>query len=302
MFNKQPASKRPEKPRIVNPGKILIVCEGERTEPNYFKWWEKQINDLKSIYFKSQGGNHYLDIQVDESPNFVIDGTGKNTVSLVTHAIDEAKKSYGKGIDYTSVWCVFDRDSFEENFGPAVKLCETHNKTEYTFKMFAAYSNEAFELWYLLHFDYIDAAISRKEYQRMLTDRIKKLTSNKKFEYAKNDPNMYNILYKQQGTAIRNAKKLLAQYENREDYHNHNPCTTVYKLVEELNRHLCDFRNKVAPEHKLLLDEICEEKIKKGSGCCICTREKTKEKTNCSGFITPTETFEPAIKGEDDLS
>lgn len=298
----RPESKRGDKSRSINPGKILIVCEGERTEPNYFKWWAKQINALKSTYVKSQGGNHYLDIQVDEPPKFVIDGTGRNTVSLVEYAIEEAEKAYGKGLDYTSVWCVFDRDSFKENFGPAIELCETHSKIEHTFKMFAAYSNEAFELWYLLHFDYIDAAISRKEYQRMLTDRIKKLTSNKKFEYAKNDPNMYDILYKQQGTAIHNAKMLLGQYENRKDYHDHNPCTTVYKLVEELNRHLCDFRNKVAPTHKLLLDEICGEKIKKGSGCCICTREKTKEKTNWSGFITSTETFEPAIKGEDDLS
>ena len=38
-----------------------------------------------------------------------------------------------------------------------------------------------------------------------------------------------------QEQAIKNAKALKARYED-EDYASHKPCTTVYKLVEELNK------------------------------------------------------------------
>jgi hypothetical protein len=48
---------------------------------------------------------------------------------------------------------------------------------------------------------------------------------------------MYDDLLSLQSKAIKNAKKLLLSY----DPHNpeaDNPCTTVFKLVEELNKNL----------------------------------------------------------------
>ena len=47
---------------------------------------------------------------------------------------------------------------------------------------------------------------------------------------------MYQLL-KEHGSvenAIRNTKILTEQYEERQDYANHNPCTMVYRLIEEL--------------------------------------------------------------------
>lgn len=47
---------------------------------------------------------------------------------------------------------------------------------------------------------------------------------------------MYSLL-KEYGSienAIRNAKRLAENYETRVDYANHNSCTMVWKLVEEL--------------------------------------------------------------------
>lgn len=46
-----------------------------------------------------------------------------------------------------------------------------------------------------------------------------------------------NRLLKEYGSldgAIRNAKALAETFHGREDYANHNPCTMVYRLVEEL--------------------------------------------------------------------
>ncbi len=62
----------------------------------------------------------------------------------------------------TRLWCVFDKDSFsDDNFNQAKKLAENNN-------IRPAYSNEAFELWYLLHFGYHQAATSRNDMAKQI--------------------------------------------------------------------------------------------------------------------------------------
>ena len=109
---RRPPNRRPR-------SRFLIVCEGERTEPNYFRGFRlsAKVADIR--------------------------GLGANTVSLVRETI--VLRDAG---DYDSVWCVFDRDSFPlQNFNRALQLAEQNGIN-------VAYSNEAFEIWYLLHFHY----------------------------------------------------------------------------------------------------------------------------------------------------
>ena len=56
------------------------------------------------------------------------------------------------------------------------------------------------------------------------------------FRYEKNSEQMYALLKKHgsQEDAIRNAKRLAKRFDGRKDYANHNPCTMVSALVEEL--------------------------------------------------------------------
>lgn len=175
---------------------FLIVCEGEKTEPNYFTSFRvpKRIFDVYGI--------------------------GANTESLVRQTIAIRDN---QGTAYDEVWCVFDRDSFPlENFNNALVLAE-NNDIE------VAYSNEAFEIWYLLHFHYHDSATGRDRYKAMLTERLG-------FRYKKNDPAIYDHLEPMQDAAIKNAKKLEKSYPRlRPGYDN--PCTRVYKLVEKLKAH-----------------------------------------------------------------
>ena len=95
----------------------------------------------------------------------------------------------------------------------------------YGFKV--AYSNESFELWYILHFEYLIAGINRKKY-------IKKLSKVLGEKYKKNSSKMYDILLSKKNTAIKNAKKLFKIHLglNPADM---KPSTTVHLLVEELN-------------------------------------------------------------------
>ena len=173
--------------------RFLIVCEGEKTEPNYF-------NSFRV-------------------PGVVIDvrGIGQNTVRLVKRAIKLMEED-----DYDQVWCVFDRDIFPlKNFNAALRLAEKHG-------IKVAYSNEAFELWYVLHFNYHQSATARHLYVGMLNDLLG-------VPYEKNRLDMYEQLEGKQEKAIRNAERLLQNYDPPDPARN-NPSTTVHLLVQELNR------------------------------------------------------------------
>jgi len=218
IFHKKKAGqlKRERKSLKEYKNSILIVCEGEQTEPNYFKKFP--VANIRVVTI----------------------GIGTSNITLIENAIDIWKTKADEGKYFESLWCVFDRDDFPQaNYNQAFKNISTegnrlnrryHKKTGRKIKVNIAYSNEAFELWYLLHFNYIDSALSRSQYQSMLSKRMKR-------KYIKNNPDMYRLLNEYQQTAIENAKKLEINIEGASK-HNHNPSTTVYKLVEELNSYL----------------------------------------------------------------
>ncbi len=193
----------------------LIVCEGEATEPNYFEGLKQDLpKGVLTAY------------QID------IEGTGRNTRSLVDEAL-RLKTAYEKNTTrpVDKLWVVFDRDSFVANeFNNAIVRCAQNTPV-----IGCAWSNEAFELWYLLHFHYYNNAISRKDYQDLIEENLRPFLGEE-YRYQKNSIEMYALL-KEYGSiedAIRNAKNLERNFAGRQDYANHNPCTMVYKLVEEL--------------------------------------------------------------------
>ena len=93
----------------------LIVCEGTKTEPNYFVEAVNEIN--KNIEDK-----YKLKVNVI--------GTGKNTVSLVKSVEDlqvELDKYNNRLIPYSKIFVVFDKDSFsDKNFDEAINMCQTN--------------------------------------------------------------------------------------------------------------------------------------------------------------------------------
>lgn len=193
----------------------LIVCEGEATEPNYFE-------GLKQDLPKGALTSYQIDIE----------GTGRNTQSLIDEAIRlkmEYEKNTTRSVD--DLWVVFDRDSFAANdFNNAINRCAASKPL-----IKCAWSNEAFELWYLLHFHYYQNGMSRQQYQGLIEENLRPFLGQE-YRYEKNSKEMYDLL-KEYGSidiAIRNAERLVENYEGRYDYANHNPCTIVYKLVEEL--------------------------------------------------------------------
>lgn len=188
--------------------RVLIVCEGEKTEPNYFgsidKRLPKGLIELK------------------------ISGIGDNTINVVESAMTIRGEAATKGHPYDHVWAVFDRDSFPpERFNEAVFLADRENIN-------CAYSNEAFELWYLLHFEFYNTAISRHDYISRLENFIGE-------RYQKNQPDMFERLegLGSQVNAINWAKQLEQRYDGLNPSLE-NPVTKVYKLIEFLNTYMTE--------------------------------------------------------------
>lgn len=191
--------KRSVDTRDQNP-KILIVCEGEKTEPNYFKAFRIPTKKVKVI---PAGMVH-------------------------DRVVEEAIRLKGE-LQAEIAWAVFDSDDnndpkIKQNIQRAFEIAANNNIN-------IAFSNEAFELWYILHYDYLDSGISRNDYCTILTK--KRINGNK---YEKNDPTMYDFLLDKQSTAIRNSKRLFEQCVNKQNYYREKPITSVFELVEELNK------------------------------------------------------------------
>lgn len=129
---------------------------------------------------------------------------------------------------FDRVWVVFDKDDFTD-FNEAIKLAAS-----YSFQ--SAWTNEAFELWYFLHFQYLDAGISRHDYIEKLQSEIRKHPEYENYEYKKNDASVYKMLTTigNEDLAKRYAERLRSFFEGDEDYKEHKPCTTVDLLVMEL--------------------------------------------------------------------
>lgn len=196
---------------------ILIVCEGENTEPSYFNQFRLSTATVRPV------------------------GEGYNTISLVNRAIQLDNES-----QYDQVWCVFDADpkpdnpEHAKNFNDAVKLAEK--------KHFGiAYSNQAFEYWLILHFDdHQGGGMHRRDYNDKINDLLKPFdvtydgNGNKKV-----NEDFFELLdgidsktkKKRIDLAITRAKRNFNQFDHTNPAKEESS-TTVFKLAEELIRHL----------------------------------------------------------------
>lgn len=201
--------------REVAPYRYLIVCEGEETEPNYFEGIKKKI-DAKY--------RRKIDVEID--------GTGRNTESLVRYALRIKTLST---LPYDKVWVVFDRDDFSpEQFNNAIIKAKDND-------LQVAWSNVAIELWFVLHFDYLDSAIGRDQYIEKLHGYFSKHKINNG-RYEKNLENTFDVF-----NEIGNVEEAILRSKKLHQHHEEmgivtdalkNPCTTVHELVEELLQYI----------------------------------------------------------------
>ncbi|MCM1219715.1 MAG: RloB family protein [Lachnospiraceae bacterium] len=188
---------------------FYIITNGEQTEKNYFRLLKAKhsVYDVKVIF------------QNDDP------------IGLVQYASTLVK-------DANQVWCVFDIDYThqEKRLIPALKKAEESGVK-------IAYSNIAFEVWLISHYEKCEKTLQINDYQKEL-DRVLK-ENGERITYSKTDETMLKSFfvnrYKQ---AVENAKvvyqKLVREYNETHKYQERlpiwkwNSSTTVYKLVEAL--------------------------------------------------------------------
>ena len=189
--------------------RFLIVCEGEKTEPNYFR--------------------AFIDNRRSEVKEVNVKGCGCSTCQLINEAKKIREKlEHERPVSFDRVWLVFDKDEFKD-FNKAIEDAKKEG-------MNCAWSNQAFELWYVRHFQYLVTGVDRKQYIEMIEDKVRKASKSKKFKYKKNDKDFYQILQEHgdEEQAIKRAQRLRGIRGEEKNYAAHNPRTEVDLLVDEL--------------------------------------------------------------------
>lgn len=191
-----------------------IYCEGENTEPEYFKSFpvntETKVDALGLARSKTALVKKAIELLTKE----------KMLIGMTEH--DEDRQ----------LWVVFDYDKKDD-----VNEAKDFNDSIYLAQQNAirvAYSNDSFELWFVLHYQYHTSAVTRNEYYKILSEKLdlNYEKDGKSKEFAKS---LYHILLSGQPEAIHHAKRL-HEDKIKDTFSSQNPCTTVYKLVEELNK------------------------------------------------------------------
>lgn len=187
--------------------KVLIVCEGEKTEPNYF-------NEL-ILFYKLP------------TANVEVDGTcGSSPKSVYERAIELWEAEDKRGDPYDRVYCVFDKDT-HETYDETVKKISEHNPEDV---FYTAVSVPCFEYWLLLHFKYTTrpyAATGKLSVGGEVLKELKEVMP----DYEKGSNNIFLSLTRQIDFAKENAARAL---KYAKENHTDNPSTSIYDLIDYL--------------------------------------------------------------------
>ena len=222
----------------------IIYCEDQNHEPAYFNSFGRQgVLKINTIPNQKQGK---LNLN-----NTIAGGLADGLIVFTAGAY-----RVNPGIDQ-KLWCVYDRDL--ENDDPAQLRPADHIDFDTAIQvaqdagLSVAWSNDAFELWILLHFEMVPFHVPFHRdiiYERLtavfigLPDKSAGLTAlvaHQQFTYRyslkKKLPFVLHVLPllpQRQAIAIQRAKELVNNFGHHVAYHLRNPCTMAYSLVEEL--------------------------------------------------------------------
>lgn len=199
-LNRRPPSRQPAQ-------KILIACEGSKTEPIYF---ESIRNELR-----------LRTLQI-----IVLRQNKTDPRGIIERLIEERKqmKHYQEWSHKDSAWAVFDGDEhMEQSYSNWKSAIDRANSQDIQL----AITNPCFELWYLIHFQDHYAQVNRD-----------KVVSNHRKHISNYDKSM--CLYPEPlkpltEQAIQRAAKIAEQIQRNELNEYSNPCCTgLPKLVSYL--------------------------------------------------------------------
>jgi len=192
----------------------LFVCEGTKTEPKY----------LKSLFDFANSKS------IRPKVNPIIHGVARNTETLVKY-VETFFRRVGELKSYPTIppekiFVLFDKDSFKaDQFDNAIHMSISKG-------YIPIWSNECFELWYILHFCYYTSDNGREKYFEKLDDLL-----GIKYDKAKDIFSLINSP-EHLKNAMENAQKLKNNSKCETSPTKQVPCTQMVFLIEEIEKRL----------------------------------------------------------------
>ncbi len=192
--------------------RYLMVCEGTKTEPHYFR----ELRD----YFR-----------IPSQSICIVPSDGTSPSRIVAHALAQYDEDALRGDSFDKVFCVFDRD-MHETFDAAVQRV-SDLKSSSTPKPFEAITTTpCFEFWFLLHFGFSDQPFHVSGKKSVGDKVVAALRKKPGFQtYGKGQQGIFAALEDMMGSAIESAHQL-RKCSGSMGYKN--PATDVDLLVLEL--------------------------------------------------------------------
>lgn len=189
--------------------RVVVVCEGEKTEPTYLALMHKQASDsLVELIIIDDAGT---------APKSLVDAA--KTELAKAEKVKRRTRDPNAGID--EIWCVFDVDQH-----PYIKEVREQAQAN---NIMLAISNPCIEVWFLLHFieqtAFIDRKVALRELKAHIAGYDKYLTD-------------LDVLAGRLTTAQDRAQKLTTKHKKDNTLFPHdNPSSDVWKLVKSLGVH-----------------------------------------------------------------
>jgi hypothetical protein len=180
--------------------KLLIVCEGAKTERQYFE------------QFASFHRNSLVDVIVEGGKGVPLTVV-RTAKAWKEKASSDAKRKDDEFLKYQSVWCVFDVDDHPKV--PEARIMANDNGIE------LAISNPCFELWLLLHHRDCPGELHRGKARSML-----------KVHVPSYDKHVSFVDYRDGYTRAVQRARSLDQLAESVSEPGRNPTTGVYVLTE----------------------------------------------------------------------
>jgi hypothetical protein len=180
--------------------RILVVCEGKKTEPLYFRQFQHHVHNPRV---------HVEPVGPAGVPLTVV----QTAIDERRKAEDDAQRQRDENLRWDEVWAVFDMDD-HPNVAEAKQLATANG-------IRLAVSNPCFELWALLHFVDQQAHIERGKLRPVLQPHLPGY--EKVLVFAKLHPGY--------DEAVRRARELDDAAE-RAGRPGRNPTTSVHLLTE----------------------------------------------------------------------
>lgn len=140
---------------------ILVVCEGEVTEPRYIET------------FRLAHGANTVRVRV-EAPGGDPRALVETAIRLRDEATRRAKRERDRNLAYDEVWCVFDVDEHART--PEARHLAASSRIR------LAVSNPCFELWLLLHFAERTAHVTTAQVVKLLRGHLPTYQKHVRFD------------------------------------------------------------------------------------------------------------------------